>query len=117
MTSVALTRTPLSRPPRLQRFQAALPTRTGCHSGAWRVVVQELVGVRMSVAVQAFARQGRSSIDSQALRVPAYPAPVVERAPMCPVGVIHRFGTGWPSSYQMKTATLPALYAVLLRTG
>src|SRR6266849_5867056 len=72
MAAIA-TRTPLRRSPRLQRFLAALPTRTGCHSGAWRVAVQELVGVRMSVAVQAFARQGRSSIDSQALRVPAYP--------------------------------------------
>jgi hypothetical protein len=39
--------------------------------------------------------------------VPAYPGPAVDRAPACPVGVIQRFGTGWSSSYQMKTATWP----------
>src|SRR5438874_2153113 len=71
----------------------------------------------MSGAVHALARQGRSSIDSHARRVPAYPAPAVESASGCAVGVIQRFGTGWSSSYQMKTATLSRLYAVLLRTG
>ena len=38
-------------------------------------------------------------------------APAVESPPVCPVGVIQRFGTGWSSSYQMNTATLPARYA------
>src|SRR5258708_32713717 len=71
----------------------------------------------MSAAEHALERQGKPSIDSHALRVPAYPAPEVERAPVCAVGVIHMFGTGWSSSYQMKTATWPALYALLLSTG